>query len=273
MTYTFPKDFSDPVLALCALGEDPARQFEWMDYPAELGLTEEHIPELIRIVEDIEVFMPYDEDVDDDAPEFFSPIHAWRALGQLKAEEAVPTLIELLISNDDLDIDWVMDEIPTVMALIGSVFIPALDEYLSREDVSEMVVSGVSDALAEIGKTYPERRMDCIKALEAGLKKYRTNLRYVNATLIYFLTELHSTESDALIKQAYDADKVDLTLLGDYEDYQIDVGLIEKRRTPQRDYMAEEFEGVDKLREAIKATIKTNELFNLVDPDILKGNF
>ena len=273
MTYTFPKDFSEPVLALCALGEDPARKREWIDYPTVLGLTEEHIPELIRIVEDIEIFMPIDEDVDEDAPEIFSSIHAWRALGQLKAGEAVPALIDLAVRNEELDIDWILSGIPMAMKMIGPIALPALEEYLNKNEQLEWANATISDSVAEIGLAYPENRMDCIKILEKRLESYEINLRYINASLIHDLTRLNATESDELIKQAFDSDNVDLSLMGDYEDYQISVGLMKKRRTPQRNYMAEEYEGIRRLREAIDDKIKADKLFDLVDPDIIKGNF
>ena len=273
MTYTFPKDFSEPILALCALGEDPARQREWIDYPTTLGLTEEHIPELIRIVEDIEIFMPEYEDVDEDAPEIFSSIHAWRALGQLKAEQAIPTFIDLAIRNQELDIDWIFGGIPKAMGMIGPVAIPALEAYLYKEDKLEWATATISDSVAEIGKAHPESRGDCIKALERGLESYQTNLPYVNASLIHDLTSLNATESDSLVKQVFDAGKVDLSLNGDYENFQLDVGLIEERRTPQRNFMAEGHEVFRDLREAIEIKEKANELFALVDLDKIKGNF
>ena len=273
MTYTFPKDFSDPVLALCALGEAPARQGEWIDYSTVLGLKDEHIPELIRIVEEIEIFMPEDEDVDEDAPEIFSSIHAWRALGQLKAEEAVPALIDLAVRNEELDIDWIFSGIPRAMRMIGPVALPALEEYLRKKEQLEWANATISDSVAEIGLAHLENRMDCIKILEKRLESYEINLRYINASLIHDLTRLNATESNALIKQAFASDNVDLSLMGDYEDYQISVGLIEKRRTPQRNYMAEEHEMFRELREAIEIKEKANELFALVDLDKIKGNF
>ena len=273
MTYIFPKDFSEPVLALCELGEAPARQREWIDYPKTLGLTNEHIPELIRIVEDIEIFMPEYEDIGDDVPEVFSSIHAWRALGQLRAEEAIPTFIDLAIRNQELDIDWIFGGIPKALGMIGPVAIPHLEAYLCGENREEWATATISDSLAQIGKVHPESRLDCIKALERGLERYQTNLPYVNASLIYDLASLKATESDSLVKQVFDADKVDLSLNGDYENYQLDVGLIEERRTPERNYMAEEYEIFRELRESLKIKKKANELFALVDPDIIKGNF
>lgn len=54
----------------------------WPNYQ-ELGLTQEYIPELIRMATDEELNW-----ADPDSLEVWAPIHAWRALGQLRAEEA-----------------------------------------------------------------------------------------------------------------------------------------------------------------------------------------
>ena len=111
MVHDFPKDFSEPVLALISLGEKAARTVKWPDY-TELGITSEHIPELIRILQEIEQFWPLG---DMESPEVSAPVHAWRALGQLNAVEAIPALIELVVQNEELENNWLMEEIPEVM--------------------------------------------------------------------------------------------------------------------------------------------------------------
>lgn len=88
MPYLFPKDFSEPILALRSLGEKSNRDSTWPNY-LELGITSDQIPELFRILARIEEFWP-DAEVEN-APESYAPIHAWRALGKLRAEQAIRT--------------------------------------------------------------------------------------------------------------------------------------------------------------------------------------
>lgn len=266
MTYTFPSDFSEPVLALIQLGEDPARQRGFPDYLDLVGLTAEHIPELIRIVKDIEIFMP-EEDIGD-YDEVYAPIHAWRALGQLKAEEAILVLVDLVIQNEYLEMDWIMEEIPEVMALIGPACIPALAAYIKQKDKEEWTTAVMSGALSEIGKMNAESRDACVAALEEGLKNYETNEPYMNASFIYDLTALNASESDELVRKAYQSENVDLTLMGDYEDFQIEVGLLEERMTPARNYFAEEY---GDIREMLEAREKANQLFDMIDPELKKA--
>ena len=59
MTDPFYKDFSAPGLRLITQGEEMARTRKWIDYTS-LGLTHAHIPELIRIVQEIDAFFGID---------------------------------------------------------------------------------------------------------------------------------------------------------------------------------------------------------------------
>lgn len=228
MTYSFPKDFSDPVLALISLGEERARVSEWPNY-LDLGITSEHIPELIRILDEIEAFWPEEES---DAPEVFAPIHAWRALGQLKAEQAVPSLMHLIVWNEEHNADWIMEEVPDVMGLIGPASIPPLRDYLLNPDKLEWASVTVAHSLAEVGQRHPEQRAACVEALMAGLEQYAENGEMINAYLISFLADLEAVEAALLVERAYQVDAVDLSVLGDFEDFQIEVGLLQERLTP-----------------------------------------
>jgi hypothetical protein len=221
------------VLALISKGEKAARTSKWLDY-TELGLTVEHIPELIRILDEIEDFWPEGET---DAPEVYAPIHAWRALGQLKAEQAIPALIDLIIWNEEGEMDWVMEEIPSVMGMIGPDCIPPLRDHLT--DPHKLTWASVTFAhcLAEIGTQHPESRADCVDTLMAGLEQYEQNDETINGFIISFLTDLKAVESVPLVERVFQADAVDLSVQGDYEDFQIELGLLEKRLTPPPRYV------------------------------------
>jgi hypothetical protein len=43
-------------------------------------------------------------------------------------------------------------------------------------------------------------------------------------------------EAAPLVERAYQADRVDLSILGDYEDFQMAIGLLKKRQTPPPRY-------------------------------------
>ncbi len=233
MTYTFPKDFSMPVLALTTLGEKLARGGNWPDYK-KFGLTPEQIPELIRVLEKVGEFWP-DEPTNNE-PEVYAPIHAWRALAQFKAEQAIPVLFDLIYWNEANDVDWIMEEIPHVLGMIGPAGIPPLANYLVSSEKGIWSSVTMAHSLAEIGKQHPESRAACVNALQAGLEQYETNDETINGFLISYLADLKAVEAVPLVERAYQANQVDLSVLGDFEDFQIFAGLLEKRLTPRPRY-------------------------------------
>src|SRR5260221_13933415 len=88
--------YQPPVDKLLTYGD--ARTFtEWPNYLV-LGLTADHIPELIRMATD-----PALNSATSDTLEVWAPIHALRALGQLHAEAALEPLISLVDKVDDDD--------------------------------------------------------------------------------------------------------------------------------------------------------------------------
>ena len=107
--------YRDPVAQLLTLG-DPRQEghmaSEWRDYPA-LGLTTEDVPELARMALDKDLHW-----TDSEGGEVWAPLHAWRALGQLRAESAVELLLQLLDRIDEYDDDWAQTDLPKVFGMI-----------------------------------------------------------------------------------------------------------------------------------------------------------
>lgn len=96
------RPYGPPVDQLLTYGEGQSvSPDDWPNYLA-LGLGPEHIPDLIR--------MATDEDLnwaDSDSLEVWAPLHAWRTLGQFRAEAAVAPLLTLVGTLPDND--WVME--------------------------------------------------------------------------------------------------------------------------------------------------------------------
>lgn len=90
-------NYTEPVSKLLSLGH-PDNRDNWLDYQS-LGVTRADIPELIRLLKDKDLRWmesPDDLEEDEDLTEWYGQIHAWRALAQLKAEEAIPALLDSL---------------------------------------------------------------------------------------------------------------------------------------------------------------------------------
>ena len=122
-------EYSPPVDRLLTLGDCRETIRKWPDYPA-LGIGPEHIPDLIRMATDRELNWANSESL-----EVWAPIHAWRALGQLRAEAAIEPLMRLFHELDCEEIsgsfESVMEEMPEVYGMIGPAAIPALAAYLA----------------------------------------------------------------------------------------------------------------------------------------------
>ena len=101
--------YQPPVERLLTYGEsDRIRPDDWPDYP-ELGLGPEHVPDLIQMATDEAL-----NEADAESTEVWAPLHAWRALGQLRAVEAVEPLLELFDRLEEDD--WVHEELPSFLA-------------------------------------------------------------------------------------------------------------------------------------------------------------
>ena len=54
--------------------------------------------------------------------------------------------------------------------------------------------------------------------------------------MISYLTDLKAVESVPLVEQAFQSGNVDISVMGDFEDFQIELGLLEERLTPPLQY-------------------------------------
>ena len=220
--------FVEPVRQLLTLG-DLREEREWRDYTA-LGIGPEHLPDLCRMIEDDEL-----NDAPWESPEVWAPAHAWRAVGQLRAEGAVDALLGILWRAENGD-DWVGEEVPIVLGMIGPAAVPKIAAYLDEplHGVWPRVIA--ARALAEIGQRHPGARDDCVRALSGCLEGYAAQSTELNAFLISDLVDLKAIEAASLMEKAFAADRVDFIVQGDWEDVQILLGLLDERLTPAPEY-------------------------------------
>jgi hypothetical protein len=216
-------DYSAQVSTLLMYGD--CRDFKkWPDY-LELGLTKEHIPELICMATDEKLTW-----ADSDSPEVWAPTHAWRALGQLRTEEAIEPLMSLFHELEDDD--WVGEELPEVYGMIGPKAIPALAVYLADTSHNMFPRLRAARSLERIGNQHPETRDECVTVLTRQLERFAENVPEFNGLLISYLVDLKAVESIATIRKAFEQECVDYTIQGDIEDVEIDLGLRKERATP-----------------------------------------
>lgn len=224
-----PEDsYPAPFDKLLALGNPLDLQEKTTDYSLH-GFTTEHVPGLVH--------MALDEGLHNGSPRgsaVFGPVHAWRALGQLRAKEAIVPLLFLLRRVDEENDYWVGEDIPNVLGEIGPVGIGLVATYAMETTHGLFARAAALRALTEIGKQHPESRGECVERLREQLARFATESGELNAFVICELMDLHAVEAAALIEQAFAAERVEETVCGDWEDVAIEFGLKSKREKPRR---------------------------------------
>jgi hypothetical protein len=218
MESTHTNSYAPPVDQLLTYGEGQiVSPDDWPHY-LELGLGPEQIPDLIRLATDEALIWD-----DSDRLEVWAPLHAWRALGQLRAEAAIEPLLSLfepLVEND-----WAMEELPAVLGMIGPAALPALTAYIADSSYDEDARISAISSVEKIGTRWPEARPVCVALLMKQLELFTENEPEVNGFLILALVELQATEAAPLMEQAFAAERVDPIVIGEWEDVQVELGL------------------------------------------------
>jgi HEAT repeat protein len=219
--------YTAPANQLLSLGEAKDRDFTF-DYTA-LGIEPAHVPDLLRMVADEEL-----HDAPQESPRIWAPVHAWRALAQLKAESAVGPLLGLLRRIDERDDNWVSTEVPLILGMLGQAALEPVTAYLADPAHDEWALVAAAQALGEIGTRHPESRAECVARLTAQLEKHDTQSGMVNAFLVTPLLDLEAVGSLPVMARAFDAGHVDESVVGDYEDAEIALGLKMRRLHPPK---------------------------------------
>jgi len=222
------REYSNPVAQLLTYGECKQNQRgrDWPDY-LKLGLTQTNVPELIRMATDRQLHR-----ANGDSLEVWAPLHAWRSLAQLKAEDAARPILEMLEELEDDD--WFHSELPRVMSMIGPSAIPVLAEFMANDRIEPINRIEIPDSLGKIAQTYPGHRKECTEILNRQMEKFEAECDVLNAYVIGGLVDLGETKYIATIREAFSRNCVDLQVLGDVEDVEIMLKLREKRDTPRR---------------------------------------
>ena len=230
MGHQMDHNYQPPLDKLLVLGEVTLRE-EWLDYEQQ-GLRAEHIPALVQMATDRKLHR-----ADSQSTEVWAPVHAWRALGQLRAVEAVEPLLEQLHRFEDDD--WMHEEVPVIAGMVGQPAIVPLKAFLANHRHSVYPRVAAAHGLVEVAQRYGEHWTECVESLTDQLRLFPQNNPTLNGFLISFLIDLNAGESAAEMEMAFVAEKVDLSIVGDWEDAQIALGLLAQRLTPS-DYGVED---------------------------------
>lgn len=227
-----PETYSPPLDRLLNYA-DCSKDREIPNYVEELQLTAEHIPDLIRMATDDDLLWAETESL-----EVWAPVHAWRALGQLRAEAAIEPLIGIFDALEDDD--WAQTELPDALGAIGAAAIPPLSDYLANTSKPMSSRSIANNALEKIATEHPEARADVIAALMRAFEQIWKNPPTLNGFIMASLVELKAVEAAPLIEKGFRIKRIDSFVMGNWDDVQVELGLKTREEVPQREMTEKE---------------------------------
>jgi hypothetical protein len=218
--------YFEPVSRLLTFGA--ADWDDWEDY-SQFKFTSENIPELIRMGTDEHLLL--DEDVSDEA--VWAPMHAWRALTQLYAVEAIPPMVKLFSLIEESESDLISEGLLDVIVAFGPPAIEPLTKFLFEEKDGSSGLVAAGESLSHISGNHPEYRDRIVHIITATLEaRGPANPKDINGFWIADLLDLNAVESYPVIKQAFDEGRVNERIAGDLEEVEIELGLRTERSTP-----------------------------------------
>jgi len=198
-------DYPPPLKRLFELDQPRLRwPADRLDYVSQLGIGPEHTAGLVEIV------LGWPEGLDEpESVEGWAAPHAWRALAQLQAVEAVEPLLSIMDRLDEARDDWYLAEFPHVFAMIGPAAIPALAAYLADTSNHNFPRSVAATGLKEIGRRHPDAMPQVMSILNGQFARFADSDEEFNALLLCDLMDLKAVDSAGMIERAYAAGKVD----------------------------------------------------------------
>src|SRR3954447_14310449 len=152
----------------------------------------------------------------------------------MRAEEAVLPLLALLRADEDDEA--AAEELPVVFGMIGRAAISPLSAFLVDRSNPDLVASTALSGIKEIASRHPECRAECVSILMRLLEPQAETEPTVNGFAVWALTDLGATEAIEAIRDAFRRDAVDISIAGDVEDVEIELGLRVRRATPAPNY-------------------------------------
>lgn len=228
----------------------------FIDYVNQFGLTAADLPILRVMIESDKLYFAKDNKA-------YINLHVANAVSQLGDESGIALLLNQIYKREALDDDWIGELYPFWLSKFGEkLFSYAKQAYgLSKETYVNAVIS---EAVKMVAKQQADLKPQATAILADWLSNFAHQDKDDNAVLIHDLYELRATEQLPLIKQAFDANKVSLSHMGDYEEIEIMFGLKTERTTPKPEFWDEEdeesFEAFKFLRELVEEQGLLNNL-------------
>lgn len=183
----------------------------------QLGITQQHMPDLVRMARDRGLnTAPWD------SPEVWAPIHALDALKQLDVRDAVADLLPLL----DVESDWIGEELPELLGAAGEPALEPVQRYLNDRSRWLYGRAGAGTALVELVKHHEELRDRAVAILVDELAGAENNDSALNGFLIGDLIHLRAVDALPTIRAAFETNNVDESIVGDWAEVAGELGQV-----------------------------------------------
>jgi hypothetical protein len=206
--------YQPPLDALLALGESDDEELERRR--EELGIGQEHVPELLRMLRDRSLAT-----ADGDTPDAWAPIHALHVLAGLDLSAHTAELVPLL----DLDFDRVSDELIDMLGEVGEPALAPLEAYVADRSRWVWGRSRAAHGLQKIAEGQPETRDQVVETLSAILRDAEGDHEDAVTGAMTALVDLKAVEALPLIRRAFELGKIDETMNGPWGDVLREIGV------------------------------------------------
>jgi hypothetical protein len=206
--------FQPPLDALLSLG--PAKPEQLARLQAELGIGQEHVPELIRLIRDRDL----NTRLEDDAA-LWGSVHALDLLAELDLAAYVAELIPLF----DIDFDEVGDMLISLVGAVGAPAIAPLRAYLDDRSHWVWGRSRVANALQVAAEQHPELRDEVVAIMSGTLSGAEDDHDEVLTAAMAALVKFKAVEAVPLIRRAFELEKIDEYMMGPWGDVLAALGL------------------------------------------------
>ena len=193
--------YSPGVKSLLALGAGRSHSsarftpdhLAWPNYVVTCGLGESDVGQLMAVLSDV--------DLDHGEGKLcWARVHAYRALGQLKAGAAGKALVAAFHTAIRQKDARARQELPAAMEMMGAGFCEDAIVALEDRSLDSYVHVVMASILAAIGQSTPKLRARCIQALMGALECGPENDPRFNSGLILSLKLLNASAADELIQ-------------------------------------------------------------------------
>lgn len=217
---------ADHLTPLFELGDNqtlPGLESEWHDYVRTYHLSEDDIPDLVGIMQSWFEQSECGEWTEEETT-VYAPIHAWRALGQLRATAAIEPMVANLDLLDELMDDWSGEDWPHVFGMIGKPAIQPLQVFLLDSSHREFARAQAADSLANIANNHPEFRNTVVGILTEQLARHEQEYT-LNGLVLWKLLDMEAVESAEAIERAFAADAIDESVCGYWSEVREKLGV------------------------------------------------